>query len=41
MRPGLRTAVAETVVPAARPVAYAAVSRLIELLWVGRETGRE
>ena len=27
---------AEAVVPAAGPVAYAAVGRLIELLWVGR-----
>ena len=36
MRPGLGTAVAEAVVPAVRPVAYAAVGRLIELLWLGR-----
>ena len=36
MSAALRTAVAETVVPASRPLAYAAVGRPIDLLWGGR-----
>jgi hypothetical protein len=36
MSPGLHTTVAETLVPADRPAAYAAAGRLVERLWAGR-----